>query len=149
MIGEIRDTETAKIAVEAALTGHFVLSTLHTNDAASAVTRLGEMGVEPFLTPRLGRSGCPAAYPDALPPLQAGLYHEARRAASHGSRFPLQGGGGGDHLYKAKGCLSCNNTGYRGRRGVYEFLQVTEEIQQLILSGSSNHKIKAVAVEQG
>lgn len=150
MVGEIRDQETAKIAVESALTGHFVLSTLHTNDAASAVTRLAEMGVENFLTAsslvgvvaqRLVRVLCPKC-------------REAYKVRKHEllslvPDFPWEEGQEEMTLYRAKGCVSCNNTGYAGRRGVYEFLPVTEEIQKLILSRASNHEIKDTAVRQG
>lgn len=150
MIGEIRDRETAKIAVEAALTGHFVLSTLHTNDSASAVTRLGEMGVEPFLTAsslagvvaqRLVRVLCPRC--------RQAYTMKREELLRIVPDFPIGENEESVTLYKAKGCLSCNNTGYRGRRGVYEFLRVTEEIQQQILAGASNHTIKEVAIRQG
>ena len=150
MIGEIRDRETAQIAVEAALTGHFVLSTLHTNDSASAVTRLGEMGVENFLTAsslagviaqRLVRVLCPRCKKEHT--------YTKKEILEIVPDFPLEEGENQITLYKADGCLACNNTGYKGRRGVYEFLSITEEIQQLILAHASNHEIKEKAIEQG
>lgn len=150
MIGEIRDKETAKIAVESALTGHFVLSTLHTNDAASAVTRLGEMGVEAFLTAsslvgvvaqRLVRVLCPRCkQPYTI---------SRQKLLELVPDFPLADDEEQVTLYEPHGCLSCSHTGYRGRRGVYEFLQVSEEIQQMILAKESNHAIKTMAMEQG
>ena len=150
MIGEIRDKETAKIAVEAALTGHFVFSTLHTNDAASAVTRLGEMGVEGFLTAsalvgvvaqRLVRVLCPRC--------KKAYTLSRAEVLEMLPDFPIRDDEQEVTLYKATGCLACSNTGYKGRRGVYEFLQVSEEIQHMILTHASNHEIKAKAVEQG
>lgn len=150
MVGEIRDQETAKIAVESALTGHLVFSTLHTNDAPGAVTRLGEMGVEPFLTSssligviaqRLVRVLCP----------QCKKAYQITREEIHKnmSDFPLEPLEEHVTLYKPVGCLSCNNTGYRGRKGVYEFLVVSESIQKLILERASTNIIRDVAVREG
>ncbi len=148
MIGEIRDKETAKIAVEAALTGHFVLSTLHTNDASSAVTRLGEMGVDNFLTAsslvgviaqRLVRKLCPRCK-------EAYTITKEEMAKVH-PEFPMQEES--LTLYRSKGCLSCNNTGYKGRCGTYEFLLVSQEIRDLILKNASDGEIKNVAISQG
>lgn len=150
MIGEIRDRETAKIAVEAALTGHFVLSTLHTNDASSAVTRLGEMGVEPFLTAsslvgviaqRLVRVLCPRC--------KKPVVIEKEKMLATVPDFPFEPGEDSVTIYQAAGCLACNNTGYKGRRGVYEFLQVDEEIRNLVLEHASNHEIQKAAVAHG
>ncbi|MGN0560169.1 MAG: GspE/PulE family protein [Candidatus Fimenecus sp.] len=151
MVGEIRDGETAKIAVEAALTGHMVLSTLHTNDAAGAVTRLEEMGVEPFLTAsslvgvlaqRLVRKLCPKCKEEItmtreemlkiLPDFPVDQYPEETFT-----------------IYKPKGCLTCNNTGYKGREAVFEFLTVTEEMKKLILDRANGADIKALAISQG
>lgn len=151
MVGEIRDGETAKIAVEAALTGHMVLSTLHTNDAPGAVTRLNEMGVEPFLVTsslvgvlaqRLVRRLCPKckeAYhikrDDLLkifPDLPLDEYPDEEFT-----------------LYKPKGCITCNNTGYKGREAVFEFLTVTEEMKELILDRANAAAIKELAIKQG
>jgi len=150
MVGEIRDRETAKIAVESALTGHLVFSTLHTNDAPGAVTRLGEMGVEPFLTAssligvvaqRLIRVLCP----------QCKKAYEMSREEILKSvpDFPIGPDESSVILYKAVGCMSCNNTGYRGRKGVYEFLSVTEPIQKLILEKASTNDIRDVAISEG
>ena len=151
MVGEIRDGETAKIAVEAALTGHMVLSTLHTNDAAGAVTRLEEMGVEPFLTAsslvgvlaqRLVRKLCPKCKEEytltreemlkILPDFPVDEYPQETYK-----------------IYKPKGCLTCNNTGYKGREAVFEFLTVTEEMKKLILDRANGAQIKKLAIEQG
>ena len=151
MVGEIRDSETAKIAIEAALTGHMVLSTLHTNDAPGAVTRLDEMGVEPFLTAsslvgvlaqRLVRKLCPKckeAYTISreellkiLPDLPVDEYPQQEYT-----------------LYRPKGCITCNNTGYKGREAVFEFLTVTEEMKRLILDRATVAEVKELAVKQG
>jgi len=148
LIGEIRDRETAMIAVESALTGHLVLSSLHTNDAPSAITRLIEMEVETFLVgsaidcivaQRLARKlceRCKKAYaPDPGELLEAGYA---------GSRIPDLG-----ELFRPSGCGACSNTGYRGRIGLYEVLQMTEEIERLTVDRAPSDAVKAVAVEQG
>lgn len=150
MVGEIRDHETARIAVESALTGHLVLSTLHTNDSAGAVTRLGDMGIEPYLVSsslvgvvaqRLVRILCPGCKKE----------YTIKRDDLLKSvpDFPLEDGEQILKLYRAKGCISCSGTGYRGRKGVYEFLRVTESIQSLILKRASTHDIRNRAVEEG
>lgn len=150
MVGEIRDVETAKISVEAALTGHFVLSTLHTNDAPSTITRLGEMGVEPFLTgaavsavlaQRLARKLCTHCC-EAYSPTQAELL-EARVSqevvrASDGAVF-----------YHKKGCPRCNHTGYRGRIGIFQFLRMSEEIASLAIQHASRDEIARAAMQNG
>jgi type IV pilus assembly protein PilB len=148
LIGEVRDHETAQIAIEAALTGHLVLSTLHTNDAPSAITRLVEMGIEPFLVgsaldcilaQRLARrlcSKCREAYtPEA----------EALRQA----RFPWQEGEPLPTLYRAVGCSACAKTGYKGRLALHEVMPVTEEIERLAVERASAVVISQVAREQG
>jgi general secretion pathway protein E len=150
MIGEIRDLETAEIAVQAALTGHLVLSTLHTNDAISAFTRLVDMGVEPFLvaTPiravqaqRLVRRLCPhCARPHAVPPQ---LEAEARVFAER--VLP----GMAPRWMVATGCPQCLNTGYRGRLGIYEMVPVSEAMQHLIVCGASVNDMKKLAREEG
>src|SRR3712207_5678796 len=128
MVGEVRDRETAQIAIEAALTGHLVLSTLHTNDAPSAVTRLVEMGVEPFLVgsalecvlaQRLVRRLCPKCKESYLPTDEV-LVHAGLAA---GERPPP--------VFRAVGCAACAGTGYKGRLAVHEVLTVTEEIERL------------------
>ena len=153
MVGEIRDTETAKIAVESALTGHMVFSTLHTNDAPSAITRLDEMGVEPFLTAsslvgvlaqRLVRVLCPRCK-EAVEI----TYRELRNSMED---FPIPEGKTLDDtvtIYQPKGCMACSNTGYKGRQGVFEFLQITPEMKSLILKRSGVQDIKNLAVSQG
>jgi type IV pilus assembly protein PilB len=147
MVGEIRDKETATIAIEAALTGHLVLSTLHTNDAPSALTRLTEMGVEPFLTAsavncvlaqRLARrlcKECKEAYtPDAETLDRLGFPYD--RAA-----LPT--------LYRARGCNRCGGIGYRGRIGVHEVMTMTEEIERACVNHASGDEIARIAIEQG
>jgi type IV pilus assembly protein PilB len=150
MVGEIRDTETAKISIEAALTGHFVLSTLHTNDAPSTITRLGEMGVDPFLTgaavsavlaQRLARKlcthCCEAYQPTKEELLESRVSAEVARA-SDGAVF-----------YRKKGCPRCNHTGYRGRIGVFQFLEVTEAVAALVVRQASRDDIAKAGMEQG
>jgi type IV pilus assembly protein PilB len=145
LIGEVRDTETAKIAVEAALTGHLVLSTLHTNDAASSVGRLIDMGVEPYLVSsaldsivaqRLARRICDRCRQqrDATPEMlhEMGLPEDERIT-----------------VFDAVGCKACSETGYRGRLSINEVLLVSEEIQRLAVERRPSDEIKAVAVEQG
>ena len=152
MVGEIRDGETAKIAVESALTGHMVFSTLHTNDAPGAVTRLDEMGVEPFLTAsslvgvlaqRLIRVLCPRCKEEIEI-----TYEELLKSLPD---FPHDGKKPTDtiKIHKAKGCIACNNTGYKGRQGVFEFLQVTNEMRELIIRRASAAEIKELAIKQG
>ncbi|HVF08999.1 MAG TPA: ATPase, T2SS/T4P/T4SS family [Actinomycetota bacterium] len=148
LIGEIRDRETAMIAVEAALTGHLVLSSLHTNDAPSALTRLTEMDVETFLVAsaidsivaqRLARKlceRCKVAYRPDEPELMA-------------AGFPEWVWPEITELYKAQGCAACGNTGFRGRMGLYEVMPITEEIERLTIERASSESIKAVAVQQG
>ncbi|HET9724835.1 MAG TPA: ATPase, T2SS/T4P/T4SS family [Actinomycetota bacterium] len=148
LIGEIRDRETAMIAVESALTGHLVLSSLHTNDAPSAITRLIEMEVETFLVAsaldcvvaqRLARKlceKCKAPYtPDRAELIEAG-FHESQMDEIH-------------ELYHPVGCQYCSNTGYRGRTGLYEVMPMSEEIERLTVDRASSDAIRAVAIEQG
>jgi type IV pilus assembly protein PilB len=147
LVGEIRDFETAEIAVKAALTGHLVLSTLHTNDAPSTVNRLMNMGIEPFLVAssvhlicaqRLVRRICEAckeANPTTPPALiQAGFTAEEAETVT-----PMKG----------NGCDRCNNTGYKGRVGLYEVLEVTEELRELILVGASGLELRRKAIDEG
>ena len=130
LVGEIRDSETAQIAVEAALTGHLVLSTLHTNDAPTAVTRLLEMGVEPFLV--------------ASSVVSVVAQRLARVLCTH-CRRPSDTGEG----FEAVGCAHCHGSGYSGRIGLYEVMPVTPEIARLILERRSAEEIAARAIEQG
>jgi len=151
MVGEIRDLETAEIAIQASLTGHLVLSTIHTNDAAGAITRLADMGVQPFLVAsslvgvlaqRLVRMLCPAckeAYePSADELAQASI-----------SPAVLARAGNPRHLYRAVGCPLCQRTGYSGRTGIYELMLVDDDIRQLILKNVDSGTIKARAVAGG
>jgi len=150
MVGEIRDGETAKIAIEAALTGHLVLSTLHTNDAPQALTRLNEMGVEPFLTgaavsaviaQRLARKlcnhCCEMYTPNTDELLKARLSPEVA-AASDGMVF-----------YRKKGCPRCNQTGYKGRIGIYQLLSMTEQLESLAVRNASRDEIERAAIGEG
>ncbi len=146
MIGEIRDLETAQIAVQASLTGHLVLATLHTNDAASAVTRLADMGVEPYLlassllgvlAQRLVRTLCPECRVAHAP--SAG---EAKINASLGLP-PTQ------PVWTAPGCEACNNTGHRGRTGVYELLPVDESLRRNIHDGAGELALREAATRGG
>jgi type IV pilus assembly protein PilB len=147
LVGEIRDFETAEIAVKAALTGHLVLSTLHTNDAPSTINRLMNMGIEPFLVAssvnlicaqRLVRRVCAACKTDHPMPPQALV--EAGFTADEASRVVPKRGGG---------CEICNQTGYKGRVGLYEVMEITEELRELILVGASGLELKRKAVEEG
>ena len=147
LVGEIRDFETAEIAIKAALTGHLVLSTLHTNDAPSTISRLMNMGIEPFLVAtsvnliqaqRLIRrvcSDCKAEHP--TPPealVEVGFSPEEARHVK---------------VFKGKGCKTCNNTGYKGRIGLYEVMEITDEVRELILIGASALELRKRAVEDG
>ncbi|MEA2082988.1 MAG: ATPase, T2SS/T4P/T4SS family [Thermodesulfobacteriota bacterium] len=145
MIGEIRDAETAEIAIQAALTGHLVLSTLHTNDASGAIARLIDMGIAPFLissavglvlAQRLLRLLCPKCKESFSPP--ASLQEEL------GLKFDPE-----RIFYKAVGCNSCENTGLKGRVAIYEVLSVTKGIEDLIMTKASSHEIMAQAVSEG
>ena len=150
MVGEIRDGETARISIEAALTGHFVLSTLHTNDAPAAITRLTEMGVEPFLTgaavsavlaQRLARKLCPHCAEPYLPTydeLQGLHLSEDMAAALDGAAF-----------HRRRGCARCGQTGYRGRVGVFQLLTMSERLEQLAAEKAPREEIERAAVEEG
>jgi type IV pilus assembly protein PilB len=145
MVGEIRDRETAQIAVEAALTGHLVLSTLHTNDAPTALTRLIEMGIEPFLVAsaidcivaqRLARTLCHHCKARTILP--------ASVLRDHGFQtgYDLE-------AYEPVGCARCGGSGYKGRIGLYEVMPVTEEIRTLAIERASADRVAAVAVRSG
>ncbi len=144
LVGEIRDSETAQIAIHAALTGHLVLSTLHTNDAPTAVSRLVDMGVEPYLiasslegiiAQRLVRKICPhckTEYPPSKEEMEIlGITNKNYR------------------LFKGKGCENCLNTGYKGRTGIFEILSINEELRKVILKTSSATEIKKFALKEG
>jgi type IV pilus assembly protein PilB len=145
MVGEIRDAETARIAVESALTGHLVLSTLHTNDAPSAITRLTEMNVEPFLSAsaiacvvaqRLVRTLCTYCKQRAM------LSVQALEAAGFHAAFDVE-------AYEPKGCARCGGSGYKGRVGVYEVMEMTEELRTLTVERASADEIRKIAIQQG
>jgi type IV pilus assembly protein PilB len=150
MVGEIRDGETAKMAIEAALTGHFVLSTLHTNDAPGALTRLNEMGVEPFLTgaavsavlaQRLTRklcTHCCEMYNPSMEELLAARVSPDVAAANDGMTF-----------YRKRGCPRCGQTGYRGRVGIYQLLEMTEALGELAAKKASREDIERAAIGEG
>src|SRR5256886_172673 len=150
MVGEIRDGETAKISIEAALTGHLVLSTLHTNDAPQALTRLGEMGVEPFLigaavsavlaqrlAPQLC-THCLAMYPPSVDELLNARVTPEVAAAADGMAF-----------YRKRGCPRCGQTGYKGRIGVYQLLEMSEAIETLAVQNVSREEIERAAIGEG
>jgi type IV pilus assembly protein PilB len=147
LVGEIRDFETTEIAIKAALTGHLVLSSVHTNDAPSTISRLLNMGIEPFLVAtsvhlicaqRLIRKVCADCRAEIKTPLQALInlgfpQEEAKNLQT----------------FKGEGCKTCSGTGYKGRIGLYEVMEISEDIQELILVGASSREIKRKAVEEG
>src|SRR5437773_2151683 len=147
LVGEIRDFETAEIAIKAALTGHLVLSTLHTNDAPSTINRLMNMGIEPFLVAtsvqliaaqRLARRICKDCKKEHPTPVEAlveigFLPEEAKKVKT----------------YKGKGCATCNETGYKGRIGLYEVMEMTDEVRELILIGASALELRKKSIEDG
>ncbi len=147
LVGEIRDFETAEIAIKAALTGHLVLSTLHTNDAPSTISRLMNMGIEPFLVAtsvnliqaqRLIRRICKDCKQDHQYPVEALV--EVGFTADEAKTIKT---------FKGKGCTTCNSTGYKGRIGLYEVLEITDEIRELILIGASALELRKKAVDDG
>ena len=147
LVGEIRDFETAEIAIKAALTGHLVLSTLHTNDAPSTISRMVNMGIEPFLVAtsvniiqaqRLIRKICKDCKEELHIPVEGfveiGFSQEEAETMK---------------AYKGKGCATCNNTGYKGRIGLYEVMEITDELRELIIIGASAIELRKKAVELG
>jgi type IV pilus assembly protein PilB len=150
MVGEIRDAETAKISIESALTGHFVLSSMHTNDAPGAITRLNEMGVEPFLTgsavsavlaQRLSRklcTHCCEMYSPSVDELLRNRVSPEVAAASDGAAF-----------YRKRGCPRCGHTGYKGRIGIYQLMVMTEELEALAVARASREDLEREAIRQG
>lgn len=147
LVGEIRDFETAEIAIKAALTGHLVLSTLHTNDAPSTISRLMNMGIEPFLVAtsvnliqaqRLIRRVCKNCKKEQPTPPEALM--EIGFSAEEAGKLKT---------FKGAGCGTCNNTGYKGRVGLYEVMEVTDEVRELILIGASALELRKKAIEDG
>ncbi len=147
LVGEIRDFETTEIAIKAALTGHLVLSSIHTNDAPSTISRMLNMGIEPFLVAtsvhlicaqRLIRKICPACRTEVNTPLQALV----KAGFSQEEATSIQ-------TFKGEGCKVCNGTGYKGRIGMYEVMEISEDIQELILVGASAQEIRRKAIEEG
>jgi type II secretory ATPase GspE/PulE/Tfp pilus assembly ATPase PilB-like protein len=157
MIGEIRDSETAEMAVQSALTGHIVLSTLHTNDAAGAAPRLLDMGVEPFLltssinlviAQRLARKLCEECKEVAdIPETEIAKIKEIINKMPEKQKQEC--GAKEIKLYHGKGCKSCGNTGYSGRIGIFEALGMSEAIKELILKKVPSSQIQVKAVEEG
>jgi type IV pilus assembly protein PilB len=148
LIGEIRDQETAQIAIEASLTGHLVLSTLHTNSAPAAITRLTEMDIEPFLVgssldsvvaQRLARRLCDRC--------KEGYQHEGNDLVH--LAFPMAPDGGIPLLFRPVGCVACSNTGYRGRIALHEVMEVNEEIERLAVARASNAELTRAAISAG
>lgn len=147
LVGEIRDFETTEIAIKAALTGHLVLSSIHTNDAPSTISRLLNMGIEPFLVAtsvhlicaqRLIRKICPECRAEVKTPVPALI--KAGFSAEEAETL---------RTFKGEGCKTCNDTGYKGRVGMYEVMEISEAIQELILVGASAREIRHKAVEEG
>ena len=146
LVGEIRDFETAEIAIKAALTGHLVLSTLHTNDAPSTISRMVNMGIEPFLVATSGQYHSGAeTYPPHLQRLQ-GRSSRSGRSASSKSDF-RQKKHRKSKAYKGRGCQTCNGTGYKGRVGLYEVMEITDELRELIIIGASAIELRKKAIE--
>ena len=147
LVGEIRDFETAEIAIKAALTGHLVLSTLHTNDAPSTISRLMNMGIEPFLVAtsvnliqaqRLIRRVCKDCKREHPTPVEALV--EVGFSADEAKKLKT---------YKGQGCATCNNTGYKGRIGLYEVMEISDELRELILIGASALELRKKAIDDG
>lgn len=177
MVGEIRDLETAEIAIQASLTGHLVLSTIHTNDSATGITRLVDMGVQPFLVAsslvalqaqRLIRRVCVHCCEPYRPSVseleEVGVIPDAFYAGEYPLRAPVRGAEGEilplvapeprklpprGHVYRATGCDKCQGSGYSGRTGVYEMLMVTEEVRRLAIRNADSLQIKQAALAQG
>ena len=147
MVGEVRDFETASVTIQTSLTGHLVFSTLHTNDAAGGMTRLIDMGIDPFLitssvemfvAQRLVRKICSQCKEPSKTPL--GKTQLAGLPRGFDSSKPV---------FRGKGCNACNKTGYKGRIGIYELLVMNETIRDMILRKESSEKVEAKAIELG
>ncbi|MFH1347489.1 MAG: ATPase, T2SS/T4P/T4SS family [Candidatus Margulisiibacteriota bacterium] len=145
LVGEIRDLETARVSIQAAMTGHVVFSTLHTNDAAGTLTRLLDMGIEPFLAAssvaaaiaqRLVRTICPRCKVSFAPPKE--ILQKVGLDSDKGRKF-----------YQGKGCKNCRNSGYKGRTGIFEILVVNKEIRELIIKKASGAEIRQAAIKAG
>jgi len=168
MVGEIRDAETAEIAIHASLTGHLVFSTIHTNDAPGAVTRLVEMKIEPFLVSssllavlaqRLVRILCPRCKTPYRPTpahlAELGLDAESQDRRATRTRSALAGRNvwypdlANPLFYSPKGCDECLGTGYHGRTGIYELLFVSDAIQQLVLKNADSNQLRRQGIEEG
>lgn len=154
MVGEIRDEETAKIAVNAALTGHLLLSTLHTNDAATSLPRLTDMDVEPFLIAstiniiigqRLVRKICP----DCRVKKKLSISEIGSLGQSLGKNIPQELNDGKDIFYTGKGCVACANTGYLGRIGIHEVIEMTEAVREAVMARLNASEIKKIARSEG
>jgi len=149
LVGEIRDYETAEIAVKAALTGHLVLSTLHTNDAPSTVSRMVNMGIEPFLVgtavnliqaQRLVRRVCSKCKVDITSDVPSKALIDIGFTPEQVGSF---------QVVKGRGCATCNGTGYKGRVGLYEVMEISEELRELILVGASGLELRRKAIDEG
>ena len=147
LVGEIRDLETAEIAVQASLTGHMVFSTLHTNDACATVTRLRDIGLPPFLitatleavlAQRLVRKICRECYEETIPSTETLADLDLAPEEVIGKKF-----------YRGRGCATCNSTGYKGRTGVYELLMMTDHLRDLINTGCSTEQLRDTAIQMG
>jgi type IV pilus assembly protein PilB len=147
LVGEIRDLETAEIAVQASLTGHLVFSTLHTNDAPSTVTRLRDMGVPPFLitatleailAQRLVRKICPQCREQTMPSTDTLAQLDLSPDDVVDKKF-----------YRGRGCAACNNTGFKGRTGLFEYMPINDQIREEINRGGSTEKLRDVALQSG
>jgi len=151
MVGEIRDKETASLAINAAMTGHLVLSTFHANDSAITLPRLEDMGVEPFLvtstvnmviSQRLVRRICPRC-------IESYEISAAKAATFWGSHFIAKEKGGKIRLFRGRGCSLCQKTGYLGRTGIFEILEITEPIKKLVMAKANASQIKEEAQRLG
>jgi type IV pilus assembly protein PilB len=147
LVGEIRDLETAEIAVQASLTGHMVFSTLHTNDAPATVTRLRDMGVPPFLltatleavlAQRLVRKICKECREQTMPSTDTLAQLSLTPEEVIGKKF-----------YRGRGCAACNNSGFKGRVGLFEFMPVTDPLRDIINEGASAARVRDVAMRSG
>lgn len=163
MVGEIRDSETINIAIEASLTGHLVLSTIHTNSAAETITRILNMGIQAFLLPasinaiiaqRLIRRLCECKKPISANDLDERTKQSVRKAIARTNKEELLSRVPKEKLenptfYEPCGCELCNQTGYKGRVGIYEILEITPKIKELILQGASGVTMNEVAIDEG